>query len=252
MGQTVFKPEGDRHVVITYGKRPEHRERTKRKRRPDKAPLLAGLVLLALLIAAVVTLLRQAPEAEPVMRVGRLETVAVQLEKISASEQTPRSAPAEPEPEEEKPSSGEQPEDGEESIEEEPPEAEETFLWPVFGVITSPFGHREISIGSSEHQGVDIGAPGGEPISASKSGVVTYSGECGGYGNLVIVDHGDGTQTYYAHCSVLLVQAGQTVAQGQTVALVGSTGVSTGDHCHFEVRVNGEPIDPLTVLPSQP
>ena len=237
-------------MVVTYEKRPEHRERMKRRRRPDKAPLLAGLVLLALLIAAVVTLLRQEPEAEPVLRVGRLETVPARTEQASVSSLLPRSAPAEPapEPEKEEPSPGERPEDGEESMEEEMPEASETFLWPVFGVITSPFGHREISIGSSEHQGVDIGAPGGEPIAASKSGVVTYSGECGGYGNLVILDHGDGTETYYAHCSVLLVQAGESVTQGQTVALVGSTGVSTGDHCHFEVRVNGEPIDPLTVL----
>jgi murein DD-endopeptidase MepM/ murein hydrolase activator NlpD len=120
-------------------------------------------------------------------------------------------------------------------------------------VITSHFGYREVSVGSTYHRGIDIGADGGSPIAAARSGQVTYAGyNDGGYGYLVIVDHGDGASTYYAHCSELLVSEGDTVSQGQTIALVGSTGVSTGDHCHFEIRLSDEPVDPLDYLPEQP
>lgn len=131
--------------------------------------------------------------------------------------------------------------------------ASQTYLWPVSGVITSHFGYREVSVGSTYHRGIDIGADGGSPIAAARSGQVTYAGyNDGGYGYLVIVDHGDGASTYYAHCSELLVSQGDTVSQGQTIALVGSTGVSTGDHCHFEIRLSDEPVDPLDYLPEQP
>ncbi len=98
------------------------------------------------------------------------------------------------------------------------------------------------------HEGVDIAASTGTPIWAAAAGTVIHAGWLGGYGNLVVVDHGNGLATAYAHASAILVNVGQSVSQGQTVSLVGSTGNSSGPHLHFEVRVNGVAVDPLLYL----
>ena len=126
------------------------------------------------------------------------------------------------------------------------------YIWPVSGVITSNFGYRNISVGSSNHKGIDIAADCGEIISASRDGQVIYAQfNTGGYGYLVILQHEDGATTYYAHCSSLLVSEGEWVSQGQSIACVGSTGTSTGNHCHFEVRINDEPVNPVDYLPPE-
>jgi murein DD-endopeptidase MepM/ murein hydrolase activator NlpD len=118
------------------------------------------------------------------------------------------------------------------------------FIWPVNGPVVSGFGMRW----GRMHEGVDIAASSGTPIHAAASGTVIHAGWLGGYGNLVVVDHGNGLSTAYAHASALLVGVGQHVTQGQTVSLVGSTGNSSGPHLHFEVRVNGSAVDPLGYL----
>ena len=100
------------------------------------------------------------------------------------------------------------------------------------------------------HRGIDIGMPMGTPICATKDGTVSTSVYgTGSYGYYIILDHGDGIQTLYAHCSELLVSVGDVVTKGQVIAKVGSTGNSTGPHVHFEVRINGERVDPLPYLP---
>lgn len=110
------------------------------------------------------------------------------------------------------------------------------LITPTTGTITSRFGVRS----RDNHKGIDIGAPKGTPIKAAASGTVVHSGNKNdGYGNYIILSHGNGVQTYYAHCSELLVSKGQSVEQGQVIAKVGSTGISTGNHLHFEVRING-------------
>lgn len=123
--------------------------------------------------------------------------------------------------------------------------------WPLYGPITSPFGWRIHPIFKSRifHPGIDIGADYGEPIHAADSGRVIFAGWMGGYGNAVMVDHGGGMVTLYGHNSSFTVGVGQTVAKGQTIALAGSTGNSTGPHCHFEVRLHGEVTNPLRYLP---
>ena len=115
---------------------------------------------------------------------------------------------------------------------------------PCDGVVVSGFGMRW----GRMHEGIDIGCAFGYAQSAAASGTVIHAGWLGGYGNLVVVDHGNGLATAYAHASSILVGVGQSVAQGETVSLVGSTGNSSGPHLHFEVRVNGSAVDPL-VLP---
>ncbi len=113
--------------------------------------------------------------------------------------------------------------------------------------ITSYFGTRDTGIdgASTFHNGVDLGAPYGTPIYASEDGQVTFAGSSSGYGLLVKISHGGGVETRYGHCSTLLVKSGQYVEKGDIIALVGSTGVSSGNHVHFEVRINGTPVDPL-------
>ena len=118
------------------------------------------------------------------------------------------------------------------------------LIWPCDGVVVSGFGMRW----GRMHEGIDIGCAYGAPNRAAAAGTVIYSGWLGGYGNLVVVDHGNGLSTAYAHASSLLVSVGQQVAQGETVSLVGSTGNSSGPHLHFEVRVNGQAVDPLFYL----
>lgn len=118
-----------------------------------------------------------------------------------------------------------------------------SLVRPVSGVISSRFGVRS-SVRSSAHTGLDIATSTGTPISAAASGTVTFSGWKGSYGNLIVITHSNGVQTYYGHCSKLYASVGQSVSQGQTIAAVGSTGNSTGPHLHFEVRVNGVAYNP--------
>ena len=125
------------------------------------------------------------------------------------------------------------------------------IIWPARGRISSPFGWRTHPILKSRrfHSGIDIAIPSGTPVQAADSGVVLISGWNGGYGLFVAIDHGKGISTAYAHNSRLLVKEGDEVTKGQTIALSGSTGWSTGPHLHFEVRENGTPVNPLKYLP---
>ena len=122
-----------------------------------------------------------------------------------------------------------------------------SLIKPISGIITSRFGARS-SIRVSTHTGLDISAQSGTPISAAASGTVTFAGYKGSYGNMLVISHGNGVQTYYGHCSKLYVSAGTTVSQGQTIAAVGSTGNSTGPHLHLEIRVNGVAYNPQNYL----
>jgi murein DD-endopeptidase MepM/ murein hydrolase activator NlpD len=121
------------------------------------------------------------------------------------------------------------------------------FIKPADGPVTSRFGmrHHPILGRSRMHNGVDIGAGYGSSIYAAATGEVIFSGYMRGYGNTVVIDHGGGISTLYGHCSALLVNDGQTVSKGQIIARVGSTGMSTGPHLHWEVRRNGSPVNPL-------
>ncbi|HVS84236.1 MAG TPA: peptidoglycan DD-metalloendopeptidase family protein [Gaiellaceae bacterium] len=118
------------------------------------------------------------------------------------------------------------------------------FIWPVSGPITSPFGMRWGTL----HPGIDIGVPTGTPVHAAAAGKVVWCGWETGYGNFVVVDHGGGYATAYGHNSRIEVSCGEHVAQGQVLAYSGCTGFCTGPHVHFEVRVNGDPVDPLGYL----
>jgi murein DD-endopeptidase MepM/ murein hydrolase activator NlpD len=119
------------------------------------------------------------------------------------------------------------------------------LIWPLSGPITSPFGPRW----GGFHPGIDIGAPTGTPIHAAAAGTVIWCGWESGYGNLTVIDHHNGIATAYGHQSQIEVSCNQDVAQGQEIGLVGCTGFCTGPHLHFEVRVNGVPVDPLGYLP---
>jgi murein DD-endopeptidase MepM/ murein hydrolase activator NlpD len=118
------------------------------------------------------------------------------------------------------------------------------LIWPVDGPVTSPFGERWGRL----HAGIDIGVPYGTPIRAAAAGRVIYCGWEEGYGNLTLIDHGGGIVTAYAHQSSIAVSCGQDVTQGQVIGSVGCTGHCFGPHLHFEVRVNGTPVDPLGYL----
>ncbi len=124
-------------------------------------------------------------------------------------------------------------------------------LWPVEGRLMGAFGRRTDPFsgeGTEFHTGVDISASTGTPVHATADGIVVSAGWSGGYGRLVIVDHGGGTQTYYAHLSRLSVQAGEEVRRGEQVGLVGSTGRVTAPHLHYEVRIGGAPVNPYRYL----
>ncbi|HEY6054763.1 MAG TPA: M23 family metallopeptidase, partial [Gaiellaceae bacterium] len=116
--------------------------------------------------------------------------------------------------------------------------------WPVAGPVTSPFGWRW----GRMHEGIDIAVPSGTPVHAAAGGTVIYAGWESGYGNFVVLDHGGGIATAYGHNTSVAVAVGQQVSQGQVIAYSGSTGHSTGPHVHFEVRVNGNAVDPLGYL----
>jgi murein DD-endopeptidase MepM/ murein hydrolase activator NlpD len=118
------------------------------------------------------------------------------------------------------------------------------FIWPVNGPVTSGFGWRW----GRMHEGIDIGVGYGTPIRAAAAGRVVYAGWMSGYGNLVAIDHGGGVSTAYGHQSSVAVGVGQVVSQGQTIGYVGCTGHCFGPHLHFEVRINGSPVDPLGYL----
>jgi murein DD-endopeptidase MepM/ murein hydrolase activator NlpD len=122
---------------------------------------------------------------------------------------------------------------------------DQKFIWPISGRINSLFGPR----GSSFHDGVDIGAPQGTPIRAIEEGEVLYSDRLRGYGNIVILRHGDGFVSVYAHNETNRVREGQQVARGETIARVGSTGRVTGPHLHFEIRRHNKAQDPLHYMP---
>ncbi len=125
------------------------------------------------------------------------------------------------------------------------------FQWPVNAKVTSEYGYRIHPVYGRRrlHSGIDIGAAGGTPIAASNDGVVIFAGRQGGYGNTVIIDHGGGITTLYAHQSRIGASVGQAVDRGDIVGAVGATGTATGNHLHFEVRVNGSPTNPRNYLP---
>jgi murein DD-endopeptidase MepM/ murein hydrolase activator NlpD len=124
------------------------------------------------------------------------------------------------------------------------------FAWPVTGTITSPFGWRSNPFGGSPefHQGLDIAAPTGTTVTAAAAGTVIMAQWYGGYGNYILIDHGGSYSTGYGHLSAIFVATGQSVQRGQAIGAVGSTGQSTGPHLHFEVRINGKPVDPAPRL----
>lgn len=123
-------------------------------------------------------------------------------------------------------------------------------IWPTYGEVTSRFGWRGSpwGWGSDFHPGIDIANDYGTPIVATADGTVVYSGWYSGYGQMIKIDHGNGIVTIYGHCSQLLVKVGDYVQKGGTIAYMGSTGNSTGSHCHYEVRVNGTAVDPANFL----
>ncbi len=125
-----------------------------------------------------------------------------------------------------------------------------SFRWPCSGSITSYFGRRNTGIrgASTYHEGIDIANSYGTAIYAADGGTVSYSGWRSGFGYLVIIDHGNGYQTYYGHNSSLLVSTGEHVYKGQQIARMGSTGISSGNHCHFGIKINGTFVNPLNYL----
>jgi murein DD-endopeptidase MepM/ murein hydrolase activator NlpD len=137
------------------------------------------------------------------------------------------------------------------SLEATLPAPEAALSWPVRGRVSSAFGYRVHPVDGvgRDHVGLDIAAPSGARVGAAAGGTVTFAGWRGAYGRLVIVDHGGGLTTRYAHLAGIEVRAGAQVATGAPLGTVGSSGVSTGPHLHFEVRRQGIPVDPRPLLP---
>ena len=125
-----------------------------------------------------------------------------------------------------------------------------THPCPGYTYISSEFGYREqpIAGASTNHKGMDFAAPTGTPIYAAASGTVTSASYSGNAGNMIVINHGNGLQTYYMHCNSMYVRAGQTVSKGQNIGAVGSTGNSSGPHLHFQVMQNGTPVNPRNYL----
>ena len=125
-----------------------------------------------------------------------------------------------------------------------------SLSWPVSGTITSPFGWRSNPFGGAPdfHPGLDIAAPSGTTVTATAGGQVILAQWYGGYGNFILIDHGGGLSSGYGHLSAIYVSVGQSITRGQAIGAVGSTGRSTGPHLHFEVRLNGKPVDPAPRL----
>lgn len=126
-----------------------------------------------------------------------------------------------------------------------------TFIWPAEGNLTSKFGRRSTTVGSTNHKGIDVAGPSGTPIYAADGGVVIVSERSSSFGNLVQIQHDNGYITLYAHCSKLLVRVGDVVSQGQQIALMGRTGVASGVHLHFELIIDGKNVNPLPHLPER-
>ncbi len=124
---------------------------------------------------------------------------------------------------------------------------ETRFIWPTTGPISSPFGYRWGRL----HEGIDIANDEGTPVQAARTGKVTFVGWYGGYGNAVMIDHGQDVVSLYGHLSKYYVQVGQVVQRGQSIAAIGTTGNSTGPHLHFEVRQYGKPVNPMALLPER-
>lgn len=124
------------------------------------------------------------------------------------------------------------------------------WIWPGNGRLTSRYGYRTHPIYGDRrfHAGIDLGGGFGAPLVATRAGTVIVAGPSGGYGNLIVISHGNGLTSSYAHLSSMAVREGQDVAQGQSVGRVGSTGNVTGPHLHFEIRLDGEPVDPMDYL----
>ncbi len=129
-------------------------------------------------------------------------------------------------------------------------EEELRYIWPLHGRITSYFGRRNLGLGTSNfHRGIDVAAPTGTPVHAARSGTVVFSGwSSSGYGYLIRIRHSGGDETWYGHFSRLLADVGQHVSQGEVIGLVGSTGISTGPHLHFELHEAGTAVDPIGYL----
>uniref|UniRef100_A0A831X206 Peptidase M23 n=1 Tax=Thermorudis peleae TaxID=1382356 RepID=A0A831X206_9BACT len=124
--------------------------------------------------------------------------------------------------------------------------------WPARGEVTSHFGPRTLLPGEQHHSGIDIAVPIGTPVQATADGIVQFVGNTDGYGVRVEIRHADGTVTLYAHLSEALVQPGQRVVKGETIGKSGNTGASTGPHLHYEIRRNGQAVDPWPIMSAQP
>ena len=123
------------------------------------------------------------------------------------------------------------------------------YIWPTTGTVSSLFGPRRVAIGSSNHQGIDISAPRGTAVVAADGGEVIFTDRLGGFGKLIQIRHDNGHVTYYAHLSSMDVSVGERVYRGQFIGRVGMTGTASGNHLHFEIRIDGVPVDPMPWLP---
>ena len=125
------------------------------------------------------------------------------------------------------------------------------YIWPTQGRLSSGFGPRRVSVGSSNHQGIDISAPAGTAVIAADGGEVIFAGWMGGFGNLIQIRHDNDHVTFYAHLSSMAVDVGERVYRGQFIGGVGMTGTASGNHLHFEIRINGTQVDPIPHLPAR-